>query len=203
MTDRPNFAEISLIVTFPPVIQLGRSVIRSTSHCKFYKLLSHTSELNYRNAVGLSIRFRYRLRKRLTCALIIAPPFVFVNRTKSMNKFLQNCDELPKAPATGLLPAATAHPSAYFPCSGVLQKNAPLVTAAVPWARHGSRFTKSFEETAAWLSVHASRSAVSEFMRVEWHTVGGICKRVYQEMEESRSSRFNGLVNSYGHTLLL
>lgn len=112
-----------------------------------------------------------------------------------MNKFLQNCDELPKAPATGLLPAATAHPSAYFPCSGVLQKNAPLVTAAVPWARHGSRFTKSFEETAAWLSVHASRSAVSEFMRVEWHTVGGICKRVYQEMEESRSSRFNGLVN--------
>ena len=32
-------------------------------------------------------------------------------------------------------------------------------------------------------------------MRVEWHTVGGICKRVYQEMEESRSSRFNGLVN--------
>ena len=60
-----------------------------------------------------------------------------------MNKFLQNCDELPKAPATGLLPAATAHPSAYFPCSGVLQKNAPLVTAAVPWARHGSRFTKS------------------------------------------------------------
>lgn len=70
-----------------------------------------------------------------------------------------------------------------------------VVTAAVPWARHGSRFTKSFEETAAWLSVHASRSAVSEFMRVEWHTVGGICKRVYQEMEESRSSRFNGLVN--------
>lgn len=32
-------------------------------------------------------------------------------------------------------------------------------------------------------------------MRVEWHTVGGICKRVYQEMEESRLSRFNGLVN--------
>lgn len=55
-----------------------------------------------------------------------------------------------------------------------------VVTAAVPWARHGSRFTKSFEETAAWLSVHASRSAVSEFMRVEWHTVGGICGRVYQ-----------------------
>ena len=70
-----------------------------------------------------------------------------------------------------------------------------VVTAAVPWARHGSRFTKSFEETVAWLSVHASRSTVSEFMRVEWHTVGSICSRVYQEMEEGSPSRFNGLVN--------
>lgn len=70
-----------------------------------------------------------------------------------------------------------------------------VVTAAVPWARHGSRFTRSFEETASWLSVHASRSTVSEFMRVEWHTVGDICAREYQEMEEGSPSRFNGLVN--------
>lgn len=70
-----------------------------------------------------------------------------------------------------------------------------VVTAAVPWARHGSRFTKSFEETAAWLTVHTSRNTVSEFMRVEWHTVDGICTRVYQEMEEASPSRFNGLVN--------
>ena len=60
-----------------------------------------------------------------------------------------------------------------------------VVTATVPWARHGSRLTKSFEKTAAWLSTHASRSTVSEFMRVEWHTVGGICERVYQELETS------------------
>ena len=70
-----------------------------------------------------------------------------------------------------------------------------VVTAAVPWARHDSRFTKSFEETCAWLSIHASRSTVSEYLRVEWHTVGGICRRVYQELEEGKSSRFNGLVN--------
>ena len=70
-----------------------------------------------------------------------------------------------------------------------------VVTAAVPWARHGSRFTKSFEETAAWLSTHASRSTVSEYMRVEWHTVGGICARVYQEWETASPSRFNGLVH--------
>lgn len=70
-----------------------------------------------------------------------------------------------------------------------------VVTAAVPWARHGSRFTKSFEDTAAWLSTHASHSTVSEFMRVEWHTVGGICARVYQELEMVSPSRFDGLVN--------
>ena len=71
-----------------------------------------------------------------------------------------------------------------------------VVTAAVPWARHGSRFTKGFKDEAAWLSVHASHNTVSEFLRVEWHTVGGIGRRVYQELEAARPSRFNGLVNT-------
>jgi len=48
-----------------------------------------------------------------------------------------------------------------------------VVTAAVPWARHNSRFTRGFEATAAWLCTHTAHSVVSEFMRVEWHTVGG------------------------------
>lgn len=61
--------------------------------------------------------------------------------------------------------------------------------------RHGNQSTKSFEDTTSWLSVHASCSTVSEFMRAEWHTVGVICSRVYQEMEEGSPSRFNGLVN--------
>ena len=70
-----------------------------------------------------------------------------------------------------------------------------VVTEAVPWARHGSRFTRNFEETAAWLSVHSARSIVSEFLRIEWHTVGGICQRVYQDLEAANPSRFDGLVN--------
>lgn len=77
----------------------------------------------------------------------------------------------------------------------VLCRKHGVVTAAVPWARHGSRFTKSFEETTAWLSVHASRSTVSEYLRVEWRTVGGICRRVYQELEANSPSRFDNLVN--------
>ena len=69
-----------------------------------------------------------------------------------------------------------------------------VVTAAVPWARHGSRFCRPFEETVAWLCVHTSKSVVAELMRVEWHTVGGICKRVYDELEACSTNRFDGLV---------
>ena len=79
-------------------------------------------------------------------------------------------------------------PRVYCPKHGV-------VTAAVPWARQGSRFTKNFEETCAWLSVHSSRSAVSEYLRIQWPTVGDICQRVYQQLESASPSRFDGLVN--------
>ena len=39
------------------------------------------------------------------------------------------------------------------------------------------------------------RSAVSELARVEWHSVGGVCRRVYAELEESArgASRFDGV----------
>jgi transposase len=70
-----------------------------------------------------------------------------------------------------------------------------VVSAAVPWARHKSRFCKNFEETVAWLSPHASKKAVSELMRIEWHTVGNICKRIYKELEQAAPKRFDGLVN--------
>lgn len=32
-------------------------------------------------------------------------------------------------------------------------------------------------------------------MRIEWHTVGSICNRVYKELESQSASRFDGLVN--------
>lgn len=67
--------------------------------------------------------------------------------------------------------------------------------AGVPWARPVSRFTRDFEDQVAWLAVNCSKSAVSELMRIDWHTVGGICGRVYGDLEESAGdSRFDGLV---------
>jgi transposase len=56
-----------------------------------------------------------------------------------------------------------------------------VVVCAVPWARHGSRFTRSFEDQAAWLAVQCSRKAVAELLRIAWRTVGAICQRVAAE----------------------
>src|SRR5262249_48105279 len=53
-----------------------------------------------------------------------------------------------------------------------------VTVTAVPWARHDSRFTQAFEDQAAWLVTHTSRTAVSELMRVAWRSVGGIITRV-------------------------
>jgi transposase len=56
-----------------------------------------------------------------------------------------------------------------------------VVVCAVPWARHTSRFTRAFEDQAAWLAVNTSKTAVAELMRVAWRTVGAICARVAAE----------------------
>jgi len=56
-----------------------------------------------------------------------------------------------------------------------------VVVCAVPWARHGSRFTLAFEQQVAWLAVNTSGSAVAELMRIAWRSVGAICERVAAE----------------------
>jgi transposase len=61
-----------------------------------------------------------------------------------------------------------------------------VVVCAVPWARHGSRFTRSFENQTAWLAVHCSQTAVAELMRIAWRSVGGICARVAADAQAGR-----------------
>ncbi len=53
-----------------------------------------------------------------------------------------------------------------------------VVVAAVPWARHGSRFTSWFEDMTAWLARHTSKHAVTQLLRITWRTVGSIVTRV-------------------------
>jgi transposase len=56
-----------------------------------------------------------------------------------------------------------------------------VVVAAVPWARHGSRFTRAFEDQVCWLACNCSKTAVAELMRVAWRSVGQILERVADE----------------------
>ena len=68
-----------------------------------------------------------------------------------------------------------------------------VVVQMVPWARHGSKHTRSFEDTAVWMSLHLSRKTVSEFLRVSWDTVGPMISRVEKETR-SGENRFDNLV---------
>lgn len=87
---------------------------------------------------------------------------------------------------------------AYIECAPVRVRcpGHGVVTASVPWAEPGSRFTREFEDQVAWIAVHCSMKAVSELMRIDWHTVGGICRRAERRLEgkEGARSRFDGLV---------
>jgi transposase len=58
-----------------------------------------------------------------------------------------------------------------------------VVASEVPWARHGSRFTRGFEDTIGWLATATSKTAVTELMRIGWRTVGGIVERIQVEVD--------------------
>jgi len=81
-----------------------------------------------------------------------------------------------------------------------LEAQAPRVTcrehgvtvAAVPWARHGAGHTYAFDETVAWLATQASKTTVTQLMRVGWRTVGSIITRVWADVE-ARTDRLAGL----------
>ena len=53
-----------------------------------------------------------------------------------------------------------------------------VVVAAVPWARHGSRFTSAFEDTVAWLACHAAFTVLAALLRITWRSVAAVITRV-------------------------
>jgi len=70
-----------------------------------------------------------------------------------------------------------------------------VVVASVPWARHGSWFSKAFEEQVAWMVLHTTRSVVAEYFRIEWKTVGAIIARVQADKQAIAPNPFDGLIN--------
>jgi len=53
-----------------------------------------------------------------------------------------------------------------------------VVVERVPWAAHGARFTRDFEDLVAWLAREMSKTAVTRLVHVAWQTVGDIIARV-------------------------
>ena len=81
-------------------------------------------------------------------------------------------------------------------CADSYRVNCPehgVVAAAVPWARHNSRYTRDFEQTAAWLAMNCSKTAVSQFMRMSWNSVGPVISRIRADLDFCPESRFDGL----------
>lgn len=70
-----------------------------------------------------------------------------------------------------------------------------VLVADVPWAYPGSGFTKDFDLTVGWLAVYLPRSTVSEYMRIDWETVGRCVHRTLNDIEPERSRRLDELVN--------
>jgi transposase len=56
-----------------------------------------------------------------------------------------------------------------------------VVTAAVPWARHGAGHTRFFDDTVAWLACVTSKTTITELMGISWRTAGNIVRRVCAE----------------------
>ena len=58
---------------------------------------------------------------------------------------------------------------------------------AVPWARSGSRYTRDFEDVAAWLAQQMAKAPIAGLLRIAWDSVGRIVQRVVAErLDEER-----------------
>jgi transposase len=68
-----------------------------------------------------------------------------------------------------------------------------VIVAGVPWARHDSGHTRSFDAMAAWLVRQTSKSAVAELLRVSWRTVGAIVARVMADADAAAGDRLDGV----------
>lgn len=69
-----------------------------------------------------------------------------------------------------------------------------VVTESVPWAHHKTRFSKAFEKRVLGLGQHTSRFAVSQLMRIDWHTTDRCIERfLLLHANVTQTSRFDGL----------
>jgi transposase len=60
-------------------------------------------------------------------------------------------------------------------------------TEEVPWARPGARFTRDFEDVAAWLAQRMDKTAITRLLRCSWEAVANVVERVVaDQLDHSR-----------------
>ena len=67
-----------------------------------------------------------------------------------------------------------------------------VITAAVPWARHGTAHIRFFDNQVAWLAAAGSKTTITALMRISWRTVGTIVSR-FAGVAEAATDGFAGL----------
>lgn len=68
-----------------------------------------------------------------------------------------------------------------------------VITEYVPWADGESHFTEDFNNEAAYLSLLCPRTVVSQFLSIDWRTVGSCLKAVHNRIEPDVAARLQGL----------
>jgi transposase len=67
-----------------------------------------------------------------------------------------------------------------------------VIVEAVEFARPGARFTRDFDDLAAYLATKTDKTTICRFLRIDWDTVGRICDRVSTDGLDP--NRLSGLV---------
>lgn len=67
-----------------------------------------------------------------------------------------------------------------------------VITESVPWAEHGSSFTRDFEEMVTWMARQMPKTAIERLAQIAWRTVGTIIRRTVDRLLDDK--RFEGLV---------
>lgn len=64
----------------------------------------------------------------------------------------------------------------------------------IPWADGTSRFTPSFNDEVAWFVCQMSKTAISEYLSINWRTVGNCIKASHVRLEPDVSQRIHDSV---------
>lgn len=68
-----------------------------------------------------------------------------------------------------------------------------VLTEGVPWSDGGSHFTVGFDDEVAFLALTCPKTVVSQFMGINWRTVGNCVKAAHARLEPDVTARLRGL----------